>query len=1477
MRRLIALCVSIILALSQAAPICIAAADEIKTQSALAADTVETEKVSEPKTEENNNTEVSVSEEKIDTDTQQTDIDTQQQTDTDTVESGTNEDTELTAANDGKLTPIFDFDSYDWSDPAEELNQKAREKYESTWKNAYPSRADIIKAEVDEGVFPTDEVFFGVWDESKDDFVNKPKLNYDFVSYYGYDLSAVKDAVKAGDYELAKEELLTYYRRVTEARGVETPSVTNSTTIMSDLLTQNFHVNSNWGLTAMFNMGMDEQEISIDVKDTVEKYREGTASLIIHAVHKDDYEAEFYSREADNGAHAPYIEVQIGGGKVIVPVSADGYVSGGSGKNDTSGGTSDRMYAREAGLDVAKDGYLTTDDTRRTYLLFDFSKYLQSGEITSATLKLYGKVNDKAEEKRNNPNYSKLMMIADNSTTWTEQNLCFSNQELKTYAYSMQSNESIADGAMKTAFWGMPNSDCNPNVRQDQELLRFGTWWDIMAKQYYATGNEDYARCCMLYLHDFIKSTFLIERGEEGTFGRWSTKQTNAPNGKLLFGGYSVTLDASARASGIAKNFHYIMNSEYLTPEIFTTFLKYFRKMGEHMVDDIWGGSENGGNWGTAQTNGHFAIMAYFPEIADMEEWSEAISKHLMASTSNTVNSDGSSHELSHSYTSYALGTQLSIKTMAEDMHLEFDYSDELKERILSLTKYMMRMALPGGYDPQYGDAGSYTRSYVEERFEFVGDWQEDPELLWMAHDGDEGEEPQYTSYYYPYGKTLAMRTGWGKNDLFLHTTADAATGTHSHWDDGGIVVSAYGNYLLSDQGYNGYLVDNIPHRWLVSSRGHNTVEINDYNQNSSTPNNMDSSLNKGSGAKGNFENVTFNDTYDFTKVDLTSVYKNLTYHSDPVIAPSAGDGTTPPVEKGMEYKRNILFIKPNFWIVSDYMNPVDQEKNNKYSQYWHMIPSANISIDGQHVLEEGETIEWRHSSLDQIDDQIKYTEFERGTGTGAFKSNFEGQANIQVVPADIDSVEPKLCYGYYENSGSTPYGRFDKYAVGTTGFDTILFPTKPGESYKITPEPLDISGYNTDNNQGAASAFTAEIKAEKAASPEDYVINYFIMHEPEKKDENADMTFGEYKTDGDLAYYEYNTKTNGPRRVIMQNATHVSASGQDYELVKSLEKVSDVTVEWNGSSLIIEGRKNAYEYPSTNFDYNSGDVPEISEEDKLDLTKLTIYAPYKLSSVTYNGEKVAFKQDKNYVYFGSDPILDGSNIFPPSDAGNSGENDSGGGNSGGGNVHGGSGGGNSSGGSSGGLQPSPSPTAKPSDKFANELNGHWGKDEISDLIDKGIVQGSDGSLKLKDNITRAEFTAMILRAADIEEKPYSGCFDDVSGSEWYAQYIQAAYDAGIMEGDGNTVRPNDVVTREEAVKILLKAIESKKTVEYTSGNSSFTDSESISEWAKEFVDTAVSLGLINGMEDNTFRPHDNLLREQAMVMVYRMLSVIEE
>ena len=51
-----------------------------------------------------------------------------------------------------------------------------------------------------------------------------------------------------------------------------------------------------------------------------------------------------------------------------------------------------------------------------------------------------------------------------------------------------------------------------------------------------------------------------------------------------------------------------------------------------------------------------------------------------------------------------------------------------------------------------------------------------------------------------------------------------------------------------------------------------------------------------------------------------------------------------------------------------------------------------------------------------------------------------------------------------------------------------------------------------------------------------------------------------------------------------------------------------------------------------------------------------------------------------------------------------------------------------------------------------------------------------------------------------------------------------------------------------------------------------FTDTEAISDWAEHSVEKVVSLGLMYGMDDNSFAPKNATKRSEAFVVIYRLL-----
>src|SRR5579883_1531975 len=109
------------------------------------------------------------------------------------------------------------------------------------------------------------------------------------------------------------------------------------------------------------------------------------------------------------------------------------------------------------------------------------------------------------------------------------------------------------------------------------------------------------------------------------------------------------------------------------------------------------------------------------------------------------------------------------------------------------------------------------------------------------------------------------------------------------------------------------------------------------------------------------------------------------------------------------------------------------------------------------------------------------------------------------------------------------------------------------------------------------------------------------------------------------------------------------------------------------------------------------------------------------------------------------------------------------------------------------------------------DIAGYWGEPYIKALVEHGIVAGfPDGSFKPNEQVTRAQFAAMVTRAFELEEEgsQSAASFSDVSNKYWGSKAIAAVSSAGLVSGfpDG-TFHPEERITRAQALVILAKTL----------------------------------------------------------------------
>lgn len=177
------------------------------------------------------------------------------------------------------------------------------------------------------------------------------------------------------------------------------------------------------------------------------------------------------------------------------------------------------------------------------------------------------------------------------------------------------------------------------------------------------------------------------------------------------------------------------------------------------------------------------------------------------------------------------------------------------------------------------------------------------------------------------------------------------------------------------------------------------------------------------------------------------------------------------------------------------------------------------------------------------------------------------------------------------------------------------------------------------------------------------------------------------------------------------------------------------------------------------------------------------------------------------------------------------------------------------------------------------DMEGHWAKNDVEIAASKHIIFGMDNSSFQPDgNVTRAQFTAMLIRMLNLDLDTYRGSFEDVPSKEWYADYVQTAVDFGIVRGDGSSFRPEASITREEMAVMAMRAYDNieKNQVSVNENVNRLEDEEKISTWALDAVKKAHKSGIIKGVPGNRFAPEETATRAQAAVIIRRLIDRME-
>lgn len=165
----------------------------------------------------------------------------------------------------------------------------------------------------------------------------------------------------------------------------------------------------------------------------------------------------------------------------------------------------------------------------------------------------------------------------------------------------------------------------------------------------------------------------------------------------------------------------------------------------------------------------------------------------------------------------------------------------------------------------------------------------------------------------------------------------------------------------------------------------------------------------------------------------------------------------------------------------------------------------------------------------------------------------------------------------------------------------------------------------------------------------------------------------------------------------------------------------------------------------------------------------------------------------------------------------------------------------------------------------------HWAHDCIQALLAHGIIELEGDTVRPDDYITRAETAMLVGKALGLKpkDKLFSGYIDPLPKEA--RGYIIATTEAGIFKGyPGWLFKPNNNITREELTCVLIRAFNRKLEGDMLLF---FKDNGMISWWALEDVKAGVQNQVIGGYPDNTFQPKAFMTRAEAFSIVCRLMG----
>lgn len=432
------------------------------------------------------------------------------------------------------------------------------------------------------------------------------------------------------------------------------------------------------------------------------------------------------------------------------------------------------------------------------------------------------------------------------------------------------------------------------------------SFWDDLGRAYRATGDERYAKAFDREMLSWVAQSPQPDEAANTPDSDWRTIEA----GIRMGGSWPDAFFSFRRSPSVSDQDLIVFVSAFLDHG------RYLRKNFTRL------------NWLTMEMSGLYAVGALFPEFKDAADWRSLAADKLAAEARTQFLPDGAQDELSTEYQNVALGNILKIPQIARWTGRMAELPPGFTAPLEKGFEYQVALMAPDRTMPKYNNG---LPQYLPMVFKLaLENFPHRSDFKWVESDGKEGTRPAFTSIYLNRAGEAAMRSGWSRNDNYLGFRLGPIGMAHQHQDKLGVVIWAWGRSIVFNTGGGNYEQSKW-RTWATSSYGHNCMIVDGLAQNrpttSSDPFHNPDLISQGP-IDGHWQTSS---VFDFASGDYS-------------------EGYGPERVRPASQQRDVLFLKPDLYIVADRMRPNDAA-THKYQARWQLLTTSTHIDPATHTL----------------------------------------------------------------------------------------------------------------------------------------------------------------------------------------------------------------------------------------------------------------------------------------------------------------------------------------------------------------------------------------------------------------------------------------------------------------------------------------------------------------------------------------------